>query len=152
MIRGLLVLLTTSCTGMALIGAAPSLASNCSIANGVAVGDCGAMKFMEVTRSERVDKVIPGARVKSGGALDVSGMVNGDVTVERGAYAVVRGSVNGAVVNNGGTVEIHGMVSRLQTNGGTTTVYGMVQSVSGSGTVRYKAGAIVGGVRVERDR
>jgi hypothetical protein len=144
--------LVTIFPAVLLAGSPVGLAGNCSITNGVAVGDCGATKFLEVTGSERVDKVIPGARVKSDGSLDVSGMVNGDVTVERGGYAVVRGSVNGAVVNNGGTVEIHGMVSRLQANGSTTTVHGIVQSVSGSGTVRYKVGAIVGGVRVERDR
>jgi hypothetical protein len=110
------------------------------------------MEFLEVIGSERVDKVIPGARVKSGGSLDVSGMVTGDVTVERGGYAVIRGSVNGRVVNQGGTVEVRGMVNQLQADAGETTIYGMVQSVNGSGTVRYKTGAIVSGVRVERDR
>jgi hypothetical protein len=49
-------------------------------------------------------------------------------------------------------VGIHGMANRVQANGGETTIHGMVQSIRGSGTVRYKAGAIVGGVRVERDR
>jgi hypothetical protein len=130
----------------------PSLAGNCSISNGVASGDCGPMKFLEVAGSERVDKVVPGARVRSGGSLNVSGMVTGDVTVERGGYAVIRGQVNGSVVNNGGMVGIHGMANRVQANGGETTIHGMVQSIRGSGTVRYKAGAIVGGVRVERDR
>jgi hypothetical protein len=72
--------------------------------------------------------------------------------VERGGYAVIRGSVNGRVVNQGGIVEVRGMVNQLQADAGETTVYGMVQSVNGSGTVRYKTGAIVGRVRVERDR
>lgn len=140
---------------LALVGAvgiSTSRAGNCSVSNGVAVGDCGPMKFLEVTGTERVDKVIPGARVKSGGSLLVSGMVNGDVTVELGGLADIRGSVNGAVINNGGTAEIHGAVNRLQANGGKTTVYGMVQLVNGSGTVHYITGAIVGGVQVDRDR
>ena len=79
-------------------------------------------------------------------------MVTGDITVERGGYAVIRGRVNGRVVNQGGTVEIRGMVNQLQADAGETMVYGMVQRVSGSGKVRYVAGAVVGGTRVERDR
>jgi autotransporter passenger strand-loop-strand repeat protein len=138
--------------GLGLCVSTPSLAGNCAVSNGVASGDCGPMKVLEVTGSERMDKVIPGARVKSGGSLDVSGMVSGDVTVERGGYAVIRGSVSGTVINNGGTVEIRGMANRLQANSGETKVCGMVQSVGGPGTVHYVAGAMIGGVRVDRDR
>ena len=147
-----LVIVAAVAVFTATLDVSPSMAGNCSISNGVASGDCGPMKFLEVAGSERVDKVVPGAHVRSGGSLDVSGMVTGDVTVERGGYAVIRGQVNGVVVNNGGRVEVHGMANRVQANGGETTIHGMVQSVSGPGSVRYKAGAIVGGVRVERDR
>lgn len=136
----------------ATLDVSPSLAGNCSISNGVASGDCGPMKFLEAAGSERVDKVMPGAHVRSGGSLDVSGMVTGDVTVERGGYAVIRGQVIDELRARRGTIEIHGMANRVQANGGETTIHGMVQSVSGAGTVRYKAGAIVGGMRIERDR
>ena len=144
--------LLIGCVLAIVIGARPGLAGNCSVSNGVAVGDCGPMKFRTVTGIEHEDKVIPGARVMSGGSFVLSGVSNGDLTVDRGGSAVVSGTVNGSVINNGGTVEIRGTVTRLQANGGETTVYGIVQAVSGSGTVRYKAGAIVAGTRIERDR
>lgn len=152
MINRLLATLLVGFLVAGVFGGRPGMASNCSVTNGVAVGDCGPMKFRTITGAEQESKVIPRARVMSGGSFVLSGIVNGDLTVERGGSAVVRGTVNGSVINNGGTVEIRGTAMRVQANGGETTIYGMVQSVSGSGTVRYKAGSIVGGTRIERDR
>lgn len=152
MINRLIATLLIGLLVTGVLGARPGMASNCSVTNGVAVGDCGPMQFRTITGAEQESKIIPGARVTSGGSFVLSGVINGDLTVERGGSAVVRGTVNGSVINNGGTVEIRGTVVRVQANGGETTIYGTVQSVSGSGPVRYKTGAIVGGERVERDR
>lgn len=152
MINRLLAILLVSFLVTGVFGGGPGMASNCSVTNGVAVGDCGPMKFRTITGAEQESKVIPGARIMSGGSFVLSGIVNGDLIVERGGSAIVRGTVNGSVINNGGTVEIRGTAMRVQANGGETTIYGIVQSVGGSGTVRYKTGAFVGGVRVERDR
>lgn len=54
------------------------------------------------------------ATVRAGFALALHGMVTGDLVVEAGARATIHGMVNGAVINNGGHVEIFGMVDSVR--------------------------------------
>ncbi|MFT3777792.1 MAG: hypothetical protein QM772_05855 [Ottowia sp.] len=49
--------------------------------------------------------------VKAGGLLVLRGMVNGNLTVCRGAAARVAGMVRGDLIDEGGQVEVSGMVS-----------------------------------------
>lgn len=54
-----------------------------------------------------------GATVRAGKLLDLVGMITGDLDVERGARAIIRGMVNGTVRNHGGYVEISGAVDEV---------------------------------------
>ena len=45
--------------------------------------------------------------------LTIHGMVTSDLVVEPGAHATVHGTVNGTVINQGGHVQIHGMVGAV---------------------------------------
>lgn len=53
------------------------------------------------------------ATVRSGCTLVLHGMVTGDLVVEAGARATIHGMVNGTVMNDGGHVEIFGMVDSV---------------------------------------
>ena len=48
--------------------------------------------------------------VEGGGVFHLNGTVVGTLTVEAGGAAIVRGTVGGNVVNDGGSVEIFGVV------------------------------------------
>ena len=61
------------------------------------------------------------ATVEPGCTLRLHGMVTGDLTVKPGGTAYVHGMVNGAVINEGGNVEVHGTVDRVVDTGTTTT-------------------------------
>ena len=54
-----------------------------------------------------------GATVRSGKMLDLRGMITGDLDVEHGAQAIIHGTVNGAVRNHGGYVELFGTVDEV---------------------------------------
>ncbi|WP_423189437.1 hypothetical protein ACO1PF_00555 [Alkalibacterium sp. f15] len=48
--------------------------------------------------------------VKRDGKLELKGMATSSVTVEYGGTLILRGTVNGKVINRGGNIEIYGMV------------------------------------------
>jgi len=50
------------------------------------------------------------ARVKSGSNLEVKGIINGDIFIETGSKVLVSGIVDGRVVNDGGDVELTGII------------------------------------------
>jgi cytoskeletal protein CcmA (bactofilin family) len=54
-----------------------------------------------------------GATVRSGVMLDLRGTITGDLDVERGARAIINGTVNGTVRNHGGCVELFGTVDAV---------------------------------------
>jgi cytoskeletal protein CcmA (bactofilin family) len=56
--------------------------------------------------------------VAAGGDLKMTGMISGDLVVRPDARARVSGMVSGTVRNQGGDVEISGMVRRLVTEPG----------------------------------
>lgn len=66
--------------------------------------------------------IIEGATVRSGATLTLHGMITGDLIVELGAAAIIYGMVNGTVINNGGRVEILGMVDSVASGPGASTV------------------------------
>ena len=53
------------------------------------------------------------ARVLSDRLVEMHGMITGDLYIEPGASVTIHGMVNGAVINDGGFVEILGMVGRV---------------------------------------
>jgi hypothetical protein len=73
-----------------------------------------------------------GATVTSGVLFELGGMVCGDLTVERGGQAIIRGTVNGTVRNLGGEVTVHGSV-------------GAVRDLSSDCPTNIKAGAMIAG-------
>lgn len=129
----------------------------CNVVDGNAYGDCAGVRVIEGTkghltiRSDRSESaIINGATILRGGTLHLSGVSNGDILVHRGASLRLTGVVNGTIKNEGGTVEVEGLASRVQTIGGNVVIGGNVGSVSGEGTVTYKRGAFIGGVPVEK--
>lgn len=129
----------------------------CNIVDGKGYGDCAGVRINEgikgqitVRSSTSQSGIIEGAAVLKGGDLHLSGISNGDITVHHGGRFVLTGVVNGTVRNLGGKVEIEGMLDRLHTTGGQVVIGGNVGSVSGTGPIGYKMGAVVGGVPVEK--
>ena len=52
--------------------------------------------------------------VPDGIHLEVDGMIAGDLIVQQGGRATIRGMVNGIVQNDGGEVDIFGMVDSVR--------------------------------------
>ena len=142
----------------ALTLAAPHAAlAACNIVNGKAYGDCqnvsvnrGTKPALNVRSYVSESAIVAGATVHSGGSLHLTGVSNGDIVVKRGGQLSVTGIVNATVRNDGGTVEIEGIVSQLISNGGRAAVGGQVGSFSGTGPVAFKKGAVLNGTPLER--
>lgn len=135
---------------------ASAFAGTCNVVNGKAYGDCkgvnvntGQKGKLVITTSVAESGMIDGAVVKRGGSLQLSGMSVGDITVEAGASLEVNGTVNGSITNNGGKVRINGTARSVHVNSGSLEISGMVDSVSGSGTITFQKGAVIGGKPVQ---
>lgn len=129
----------------------------CNFIGGKAYGDCsgvtitsGEKRAIDVRTSVIESAIIAGATVHSGGFLHLSGISNGDIAVKPGGRLDVSGVVDGTVRNNGGTVEIEGIVERLHSTGGKVVVGGQVGSFSGDGPVQFKKGSILQGQPLPR--
>ena len=140
-----------------LLGVPPLTHPACNVVDGKAYGDCsgvrvntGSKGHLTVRSYTSESAIIGGATVLKGGALELSGISNGDILVYRGGRLRLTGIVNGTVRNLGGNVEVEGILDRLYTSGGNVVVGGNVGSVSGDGPVHYKRGAVVGGIPIER--
>jgi hypothetical protein len=125
----------------------------CNVVDGKAYGDCAGVRFNDGIKGHLTVRtyisesgIIDGATVLNGGELDLSGISNGNITVHEGARLRMSGVVNGTVTNLGGNIEIEGTLDHLHTTGGEVVIGGSVGSISGSGSVSYKKGAVVGGV------
>jgi cytoskeletal protein CcmA (bactofilin family) len=82
------------------------------------VGNLSVSSHVEVTGQVDGD-----VSVATGGRLFLRGQVTGNVTVKAGGYADVRGQVLGNLTNDGGEVRISGMViGKLRRRGGSTVV------------------------------
>lgn len=126
------------------------LSATCNVINGKSHGDCGNVNLIDnlkglmvISSDETVPGIISGARVRPGGSMYLTGISKGDILVERGGSLMVKGMVNGTVINHGGRVEIDGKVDSLNAVGGVSKIGGIVSSVSGQGKVLYKRGAII---------
>jgi hypothetical protein len=143
---------------LALMLVAPSVGgAACNIVNGKAYGDCqnvtvrdGTGPALNVRSHVTESAIVSGATVHSGGSLHLSGISNGDIVVKRGGRLSVTGVVNATVRNEGGTVEIEGMVGSFVSNGGQATVGGQVGNFSGKGPVTFKKGAVLQGAPLEQ--
>lgn len=138
-------------TAIAASGLFPlTVGAVCNIYNGKAYGDCSGVNintkptpYKTIKGHETLSGISKGATVESGGSLNASGIID-RIVVRPGARAEIGGIVD-HVRNEGGTIEIHGQVGRLEAQAGTTTIVGMVDSVSGSGKVVRRTGSVVGG-------
>jgi hypothetical protein len=142
---------------LGLLGINVSGSAACNIVGGKAYGDCAGVSVNEgtighLTVRARTSEaaIIDGAIILKGGALDLSGISNGDITVHRGGHLRLTGVVNGTVNNLGGSVEVEGVLNHLHTTGGKVIIGGNVGSISGEGVVSYKKGAVIGGVPLNR--
>jgi hypothetical protein len=129
----------------------------CNIFGGKPYGDCsgvtvrnGEKPSLRVRSSVIESAIVAGATVYPGGSLELSGISNGDIVVKSGGRLFVTGTVNGAIRNDGGSVEIEGIVTHLASNGGSATIGGQLDSFSGSGPVLFKKGAIFHGAPLNR--
>lgn len=62
--------------------------------------------------------------VPAGSRLDLEGVIMGDLIVQEGGAAVVRGAVAGTLVNHGGDVEVLGVVNCVHDYGDRLTRFG----------------------------
>lgn len=129
----------------------------CNIVNGKAYGDCqnvtvrhGTGPPLTVRSNVTESAIVSGATVHSGGSLHLSGISNGDIVVKRGGLLSVTGVVNATVRNEGGKVEIEGIVDSFVSNGGQAIVGGQVGNFSGKGPVTFKRGAVLQGAPLEQ--
>jgi|GEM_PF-7130058 len=125
----------------------------CNIINGQAYGDCGGVTinqggkgYLFVTNTVFESGIISGATVRRGGALELSGVSDGNIVVEKGGKLTVTGVVNGNIINKGGHIAVEGSVHRIKTTGGTVVISGIVDQVTGNGPITYSKGAVVGGI------
>jgi hypothetical protein len=128
----------------------------CNIVGDKAYGDCsgvrvnrGAQEYLTVRSYISQTGIIGGATILNGGVLDLSGVSNGDISVNEGGRLRLSGIVNGTVKNLGGSVEVEGILNHLHTTGGDVVVGGNVGSISGEGEVKFKEEAVIGGVPVD---
>ncbi|PKH03193.1 hypothetical protein CXF72_07675 [Psychromonas sp. MB-3u-54] len=130
--------------------------SACNTVNGKSYGDCSHTSldsrqqgYVKVTSNKHVTGMIRGATIYSGGFLKLSGISNGDISVNRGGKLIVNGIVNGVISNNGGTINVEGQASTINANSGFTTIGGIIGRVNGRGKIKYQNGAVVGGKPVK---
>lgn len=128
----------------------------CNIINGKGYGDCSNVRInkgikdrITVRSSSTQSGIIKGAVILKDGHLYLSGISNGDITVRRGGHLMLTGVVNGSVNNLGGLVEIEGMLDHLHNDGGQAIIAGSVGSVTGTGSIEYRKGAVIGGVPID---
>jgi hypothetical protein len=133
-----------------LFGASRRLFAGCNIIDGRAYGDCGGVTinqgYLSVTTSVFEPGIIRGATVRRGGVLELSGVSDGNIVVEKGGTLTVTGVVDGAIINKGGHIVVEGTAHLIETTGGTVVIGGVVDRVNGNGLVKYRKGAVVGGM------
>ena len=129
----------------------------CNIVNGKAYGDCQNVTVRQgenaaiYVRSHTIENaIISGATVYAGGYLHLGGVCNGDINVKKGGQLFLTGVVNGTIRNEGGILEIDGIVSRVVSNGGKASVGGQVDTFSGNGPATFNKGAVLQGLSLER--
>lgn len=125
----------------------------CNIVNGHAYGDCSGVTinqdikgYLSVTNRVFESGIISGATVRRGGVLELSGVSNGNIVVEKGGTLTVTGVVNGDIINKGGYIVVDGSAQLIKTTGGTVEIGGIVDRVVGKGLIKYRKGAVVGGI------
>ena len=136
-----------------LFGASKRLFAGCNIIDGRAYGDCGGVTinrhskgYLSVTTTVFEPGIIRGATVRKGGVLELSGVSNGNIVVEKGGTLTVTGVVDGAIINKGGHIVVEGTAHLIETTGGTVVIGGIVDRVAGNGLIKYRKGAVVGGM------
>ena len=126
--------------------------SVCNIVGNMTYGDCSGVNVnsqerrrLSVKSSITESAIVAGAIVHNGGYLTLNGVSTDDIHVRKGGSLVVYGVVNGTVHNDGGNIEISGIVNHLHSTGGQVTVTGQVGNLSGKGLVHFKKNSILQG-------
>lgn len=84
---------------------------------------------LDVRSHQKESGTIQGAKIHKSGKLELAGNSNGDILVEKGGALVVSGMVNGTIVNQGGQVTVNGIAHRVQNSSGKTKINGTVDEV-----------------------
>jgi hypothetical protein len=156
MLRRLSHVFAKTVLAAAAVANASTAIAACNIIDGKAYGDCagvtvnqGTKPPLQVRGALSESGIVAGATVFGGGSLHLSGISNGDVTIQKGGRLILTGVVNGTVRNLGGTVEIEGTLESLFTISGKVTVAGTVGSVAGPGAVTFRRGSVLGSTPFE---
>ena len=92
---------------------------------------------LQISEPTVISSTVTGSvTILNDGQLRLTGQVVGDIMIRPGAELVVIGKVRGAVVNEGGAVDIFGFVGRVDDTGATETM--------------ISRGAIIGGKRASK--
>jgi hypothetical protein len=124
--------------------------SACNVIGDKMYGDCSNVtvntrpkKPIKVKEFRDEGGIISGATIFAGGHLELSGISEGTITVNKGGKLALTGQADSII--NYGSVDIEGQVGHLH-NLGSASIGGVVDSLSGKGKVTYRSGAVVGGV------
>lgn len=124
--------------------------SACNVIGDKMYGDCSNVTVntrpngpIKVKKFRDEAGIISGATIFAGGHLELSGISEGTITVNKGGRLVITGQADNII--NYGSVDIEGQVGHLH-NLGLASIGGTVDSLSGKGKVTYRKGAVVGGV------
>jgi hypothetical protein len=124
--------------------------SACNVIGDKMYGDCSNVTIntkqrgpIKVKKFRNEAGIISGATIFAGGHLELSGISEGTITVNKGGKLAITGQADSII--SYGSVDIEGQVGRLH-NLGSASIGGIVDSLSGDGKVTYRNGAVVGGV------
>lgn len=122
----------------------------CNVIGDKMYGDCSNVTIgkpkglIRVTSFRSEDGIIDGAIVLPGGHLEINGICQGDVFVQKGGKLSVTGQVGGTI-HNKGSADVEGQADHI-INSGPLAIGGVVSSVSGKGKITYRKGAVVSGI------
>ncbi|MDT2457555.1 hypothetical protein [Enterococcus avium] len=83
----------------------------------------GNIKVIKESNFQLFGMVLGDIQIHDNSTCNINGMVSGDITIFDNAIVKINGTVTGTVINNGGIVDIYGIVGNLIDTAGKTTVH-----------------------------
>jgi hypothetical protein len=131
----------------------PAIGQTCAVTPDGTDGDCSRVKVNSGAKSRIVvvssvieSGVVAGATVRAGAFLQLDGRSTGTIDVDSAALLVLNGICQSGIRVRKSMAEINGVAGNIYLKGGRAIVRGTIQSVSGTGSARFEAGSVVGGV------
>ena len=135
-----------------LIFLIPNLSySACNVVNGKKYGDCNNVTInksnpesLTISSYETISGITKYIKILNGGNLNLSGISNGNIIIEKGGSLTISGMAN-SISNNGGKLILSGTANRIYAKDGVTRISGIVNSLYGDGEIQLESGAVVNG-------